>query len=114
IRSARVSSLGRSVVDAFYVTGADGQPVPAAARTHSETALQEREGSVRGRFAAFRPKRAPDPMSVVSRVLVVPVGQASTPGMLGNTTDARAATGREAAPGQGRGCVQTGGDWPVM
>jgi [protein-PII] uridylyltransferase len=41
IRSARVSSLGRSVVDAFYVTGADGQPVPAAARTHIEAALQQ-------------------------------------------------------------------------
>ena len=69
---------------------------------------------MRGRFAAFRPKRAPDPISVVSRVLVVPVGQASTPGMLGNTTDARAATGPEAAPAQDRGCVRTGGDWPVM
>jgi [protein-PII] uridylyltransferase len=41
IRSARVSSLGRSVVDAFYVTGADGQPVPAASRTHIEAALQQ-------------------------------------------------------------------------
>jgi [protein-PII] uridylyltransferase len=40
IRSARVSSLGGSVVDAFYVTAADGCPVPVASRKHIETALQ--------------------------------------------------------------------------
>jgi [protein-PII] uridylyltransferase len=40
IRSARVSSLGGSVVDAFYVTGADGRPVPPASRGEIERALQ--------------------------------------------------------------------------
>jgi [protein-PII] uridylyltransferase len=41
IRSARVSSLGGSVVDAFYVTAADGGPVPVATRKHIEAALQQ-------------------------------------------------------------------------
>jgi [protein-PII] uridylyltransferase len=40
IRSARVSSLGGSVVDAFYVTAADGRPVPPASRGEIERALQ--------------------------------------------------------------------------
>jgi [protein-PII] uridylyltransferase len=40
IRSARVSSLGGSVVDAFYVTAADGRQVPVASRKHVEAALQ--------------------------------------------------------------------------
>jgi [protein-PII] uridylyltransferase len=41
IRSARVSSLGGSVVDAFYVTAADGRRVPVASRKHIEAALQQ-------------------------------------------------------------------------
>jgi [protein-PII] uridylyltransferase len=39
IRSARVSSLGGSVVDAFYVTTSDGAPIPAGARAAVESAL---------------------------------------------------------------------------
>jgi [protein-PII] uridylyltransferase len=40
IRSARVSSLGGSVVDAFYVTDTDGRPVASASRKKIEAALQ--------------------------------------------------------------------------
>lgn len=39
IRAARVSSLGGSVVDAFYVTTTDGRPIPPAARAGIESAL---------------------------------------------------------------------------
>ena len=39
IRSARLSTLGSSVVDAFYVTGPDGGPVPAADRMVVSEAL---------------------------------------------------------------------------
>jgi [protein-PII] uridylyltransferase len=39
IRSARVSSLGGSVVDAFYVTTNDGMPIPQEARSDIEAAL---------------------------------------------------------------------------
>lgn len=39
IRSARVSSLGGSVVDAFYVTTPEGCPIPATERRHIETSL---------------------------------------------------------------------------
>jgi [protein-PII] uridylyltransferase len=39
IRSARVSSLGGSVVDAFYVTTRDGAPIPKPARGAIESAL---------------------------------------------------------------------------
>jgi [protein-PII] uridylyltransferase len=40
IRSARVSSLGGSVVDAFYVTTRDGEPVPQSARNGIELELR--------------------------------------------------------------------------
>jgi [protein-PII] uridylyltransferase len=40
IRSAQVSSLGASVVDAFYVTVDGGRPVPGASRERIEAALQ--------------------------------------------------------------------------
>ncbi len=39
IRTARVSSLGGSVVDAFYVTTADGKPIPPAERAGIEAEL---------------------------------------------------------------------------
>ena len=39
IRSARLSTLGSSVVDAFYVTGPDGGPVPQNQRTAVAEAL---------------------------------------------------------------------------
>ena len=39
IRSARVSTLGSSVVDAFYVTDSRGGPIPAAARPAATVAL---------------------------------------------------------------------------
>ncbi len=40
VRSARVSSLGGSVVDAFYVTTRDGQLVPSAVRRDVEIELR--------------------------------------------------------------------------
>jgi [protein-PII] uridylyltransferase len=39
IRTARVSSLGGSVVDAFYVTTADGKPIPSDMRVSIEAEL---------------------------------------------------------------------------
>jgi [protein-PII] uridylyltransferase len=39
IRTARVSSLGGSVVDAFYVTTADGKPIPSDMRISIEAEL---------------------------------------------------------------------------
>jgi [protein-PII] uridylyltransferase len=39
IRTARVSSLGGSVVDAFYVTTADGKPIPSDMRVSIEVEL---------------------------------------------------------------------------
>jgi [protein-PII] uridylyltransferase len=39
IRSARVSTLGSAVVDAFYVTTADGRPIPAGDRATATAAL---------------------------------------------------------------------------
>ena len=39
IRSARVSSLGGSVVDAFYVTTRDGQPIPGGDRAQIDQVL---------------------------------------------------------------------------
>ncbi|HEY3632584.1 MAG TPA: hypothetical protein VGL21_16895, partial [Jatrophihabitantaceae bacterium] len=39
IRSARVSSLGGSVVDAFYVTTSAGTPIPSELRRDIEAAL---------------------------------------------------------------------------
>jgi [protein-PII] uridylyltransferase len=41
IRSARVSSMAGSVVDAFYVTGPDGEPVPEDHKPAIERALAE-------------------------------------------------------------------------
>ncbi len=41
IRSARVSSLGGSVVDAFYVTTASGAPIPTGQRGDIEAALTQ-------------------------------------------------------------------------
>jgi [protein-PII] uridylyltransferase len=41
IRSARVSSLGGSVVDAFYVTTPSGAPIPKRQRRDIETALMQ-------------------------------------------------------------------------
>jgi [protein-PII] uridylyltransferase len=41
IRSARVSSLGGSVVDAFYLTDGSGLPVPVEARSEVESSLSE-------------------------------------------------------------------------
>ncbi len=41
VRSARLSSVGGAVVDAFYVTTADGQPVPRARRPRIEAALAQ-------------------------------------------------------------------------
>jgi [protein-PII] uridylyltransferase len=41
IRSARVSSLGGSVVDAFYVTTASGAPIPTGQRRDIEAALTQ-------------------------------------------------------------------------
>jgi [protein-PII] uridylyltransferase len=40
VRSARVSSLGGSVVDAFYLTTRDGAPIPHAARPDIELELR--------------------------------------------------------------------------
>jgi [protein-PII] uridylyltransferase len=40
VRSARVSSMAGSVVDAFYVTTRDGRPVPPGARPDIETELR--------------------------------------------------------------------------
>jgi [protein-PII] uridylyltransferase len=40
IRSARVSSLGGSVVDAFYVTTVDGKPIPLEQRQAIEHAVR--------------------------------------------------------------------------
>jgi [protein-PII] uridylyltransferase len=39
IRSARVSSLGGTVVDAFYVTTSGGTPIPKRQRRDIEAAL---------------------------------------------------------------------------
>jgi [protein-PII] uridylyltransferase len=40
VRSARVSSVAGAVVDAFYVTGPDGEPVPPADRPALEHQLR--------------------------------------------------------------------------
>ena len=40
VRSARVSSVAGVVVDAFYVTDADGKPIDPAARPALETQLR--------------------------------------------------------------------------
>ncbi|MGX1675818.1 [protein-PII] uridylyltransferase [Streptomyces sp. NPDC055400] len=45
VRSAHVSTLGANAVDAFYVTGAEGTPLPAAAAAAVAGAL---EGALRG------------------------------------------------------------------
>ncbi|MER7204969.1 ACT domain-containing protein, partial [Streptomyces sp. NPDC000188] len=45
VRSAHVSTLGANAVDAFYVTGAEGTPLPAADAAAVAGAL---EGALRG------------------------------------------------------------------
>ena len=55
IRSARLSTLGASVVDAFYVTGADGGPVSAAERIVVSEALLSAAGTGAREAAASVP-----------------------------------------------------------
>ena len=75
VRSARVSSLGGSVVDAFYVTTRDGAPVPADGRgATSRSSCARSEASAHGRSGADRPEiGAGNLESTAARADVVPV-----------------------------------------
>ena len=54
IRSARISSLGAHVVDAFYLTGGDGRPLPAG---HRDSVAREVIAALAGQASRSMPDK---------------------------------------------------------